>query len=473
MEKIHVIQNRIINDMPEGVLYIRMDGIIDSVNPAACKLLNLSREKLIGEPFERAFFKYGENDAFNQAILGAVDGGTMLHNRIVRYFDGRVTKNVFITTSFMKHEGKKLGIIVVLNDVSELIELRYAVETMERIKALNEQLEVRNKLICETFGRYLSDEIVKNLLDTPGGLELGGKKCFITILMSDLRGFTAMSESMETDDVLPMLNAYLGTMVDIICKYGGTIIEFIGDSIFAIFGAPAQSDNHATEAVACAIEMQAAMDKVNEYNRGQGYPALEMGIGINTGEAIVGNIGSDKRTKFGVVGRHVNLCGRIENYTVGGQILVSPDTYALLTAKPHVSDTLCVSPKGVRNPITLYSIDGLGEPYNVSCFDETRPIPKRLIVPISFEANVLNGKYIEPDVICGTFEELSRIEAVVYINRELLPMDNLRIRMRDGDNIIFDEVFAKVLKRKENGYLIHFTATNKAFSEFLDEKLSL
>jgi adenylate cyclase len=158
----------------------------------------------------------------------------------------------------------------------------------------------------------------------PEGLNLGGEKREITLLMSDLRGFTALVERLEPTTVVALLNHYLSAMVEVIQRNRGTIDEIIGDAIFVLFGAPLVMEDSARRGVRCALEMQKAMLGVNEYNLTQGWPEIEMGIALHTGEVVVGNIGSTKRSKYGVVGRTVNLTARIESFTVGGQILVSP-----------------------------------------------------------------------------------------------------------------------------------------------------
>ena len=168
---------------------------------------------------------------------------------------------------------------------------------------LNQQLERRNQFIRETFGRYTSDDIVGVLLDMPEGLKLGGEKREVTLLMSDLRGFTALAERLEATEVVALLNHYLSAMVELIHRTGGTIDEIIGDAIFVIFGAPMVMPDAAQRAVCCALEMQKAMRGVNEHNFQMGWPEIEMGIGMHTGEVVVGNIGSTKRSKYGVVGR--------------------------------------------------------------------------------------------------------------------------------------------------------------------------
>ena len=176
-----------------------------------------------------------------------------------------------------------------------------------------------NRFICETFGRYLTDEVVATVLDSPTGLQMGGEKRKITMLMTDLRGFTSLSERLPPERVVALLNRNLTTIVSVIKQYRGTIDEFIGDAIFVIFGAPIWQEDDAQRAVACAVAMQLAMTSVNEQNKQDGLPEIEMGIGVHTGQVVVGNIGSAERTKYGVVGSQVNLTSRIQSVTTGGQ----------------------------------------------------------------------------------------------------------------------------------------------------------
>ena len=171
--------------------------------------------------------------------------------------------------------------------------------------------------IRKTFGRYLTNEVVANLLENPTGLTMGGERRKITMLTSDIRGFTATAERLPPEEVIKILNFYFGHMADVITKYQGTIDEFMGDGILVLFGAPTHREDDAQRSIACALEMQLAMIPVNQQMTQWGYAPLLMGIGINTGEVVVGNIGSEKRTKYGIVGNHVNLTYRIESYTTG------------------------------------------------------------------------------------------------------------------------------------------------------------
>ena len=199
----------------------------------------------------------------------------------------------------------------------------------------------------------VSEEVVAQLLDAPKGFELGGELRKVTILMSDLRGFTALAECLEPQEVMTFLNRYLEAMVDVILAYRGTIIEMLGDGLLVLFGAPLSRDDDAERAVACALAMQLRLDATNAPNRQAGLPEVDMGIGIHTGEVVVGDIGSKQRTKYGGGGSAMNLTGRIESYTTGGQILVSSTTYAETAALLTVSHQLTVEPKGVAAHHTL------------------------------------------------------------------------------------------------------------------------
>ena len=252
---------------------------------------------------------------------------------------------------------KPLDFPVVLARVETQLALKRA---MEEIRRLADQLELRNRFIRQTFGRYLTDDVVTSLLDSPTGLQLGGEKRKITMMMSDLHGFTSLSERLAPERVVALLNRYLATMVTIIKQYQGTIDEFIGDAIFVLFGAPIWQEDDAQRAVACAVAMQLAMAAVNEQNRQDGLPDVEMGIGVHTGQVVVGNIGSPERMKYGVVGSHVNLTSRIQSFTTGGQILISEATRQDVGPLVKIGKQMEVKAKGFEQPIPLSEVRGLG-----------------------------------------------------------------------------------------------------------------
>ena len=221
-----------------------------------------------------------------------------------------------------------------------------------------EQLERSEKFIRATFGRYVSDEIVDNLLEEPEGLKLGGDLREVTMLMSDIREFSTICENLPPDQVMKMLNGYLGVMSEIIIRHQGTIDEFIGDAILAIFGAPILRDDDADRAVQCALEMQEAMHAINRDNRKAGLPEISMGIGVNTGAVITGNIGSEKRSKYGVVGHHVNLTARIESQTAGGDILIAQSTLDKIQIPVQLGRRQEAQVKGINEPVTMHQVVG-------------------------------------------------------------------------------------------------------------------
>ncbi len=252
-------------------------------------------------------------------------------------------------------------------------------------------------LVRETFGRYLSDSVVSTLLDNPDGVKLGGEKRVVTIMMSDLRGFSIVSERLPPEKVVDLLNIYLGKMADVITAFSGTIDEFIGDGILAVFGAPVLGENDALHAVACAVAMQLAMDDVNQELVTRGFQPLEMGIGINTGEVVVGNIGSQTRTKYGVVGSHVNLTSRIESFTVGGQILISERTLKDAGPGIDVHRSFEARMKGFVDPVQVFEIDGVQDPFNLAL--PTRDLAlKYLREPLKVTYRALDGKHVDGEV---------------------------------------------------------------------------
>jgi PAS domain S-box-containing protein len=217
-------------------------------------------------------------------------------------------------------------------------------------------LELRNKFIKDVFGRYTSDAIASQVLGSSKGLKMGGQTRTVTVLFADLRGFSQICAALDPQRVIRLLNIHLGTMTDVIMTHEGTIDEFMGDGVLVIFGAPHFLVDHASRAVACAIAMERAMDSVRKQLSEEGLPAVGMGIAVHTGTVVAGNIGSEKRSKYGIVGAAVNLVTRIESFTDAGQILCSEDTIR------EAGDTLCfekgsvIEAKGTGEPVQTFSI---------------------------------------------------------------------------------------------------------------------
>ncbi|MEM6253369.1 MAG: adenylate/guanylate cyclase domain-containing protein [Cyanobacteria bacterium P01_D01_bin.156] len=339
--------------------------------------------------------------------------------------------------------------------------------------------------IRRTFSRYLSDQVVANLLENPENLRLGGETRRITILTSDLRGFTALSEELQPEQVVEILNLYLGYMSDVINEYGGIIDEFMGDGILVIFGAPAMrtNDNHADRAVACAIAMQQAMTAVNTAMKAKGFPPQEMGIGINTGRVVVGNIGSEKRTKYSVIGGAVNLAFRIESYTTGGQIFISEDTHQeIATMNRHrlgIQSKVDVYPKGIKRPITIYDVTSMdGDKYELALTLEDSSLkPLSQAIPVEYVA--LDGKQVGAQHCVGTLHKLSTKTALLTIEGDdpLNVLTNIKLMVRAQsapEEVREADIYAKVQKQGDSkqDYVITFTARPSVVITWLNQQVS-
>jgi adenylate cyclase len=254
--------------------------------------------------------------------------------------------------------------------LEDVLKLQEDLVTVQRdLRKVNTDLEKKNSFIKNVLGRYMTDEVAEEILARPESLDLGGTKRKVTVVMSDLRGFTPMSELLSSEKVVEVLNKYLGVMVRVIHKYDGNIDSFIGDGILTVFGAPLGREDDAERAVACAVEMQLAMNEVNGTLKAEGLPPLAMGIGINTGEVIAGNIGSSERMKYSVIGSPVNLAARIESFTLGGQILISKATLNEVKDSVRVDGRLRVKIKGIEGPVAIYDIGGISGRYAVALPD--------------------------------------------------------------------------------------------------------
>ena len=246
--------------------------------------------------------------------------------------------------------------------VEEQLSFRQANTLLRKIK---KQLELRNDFIRKVFSFYMSDDVVSSILDSHAQQKLGGKECKVTILFSDLRNFTPLSDSLPAEQLVNILNSYFTKMVHIIEKHKGTIYSFIGDAIMVIFGAPYSTQDDALRAVACAVEMQLTLKKVNTQNKKKGLPQLLMGVGINTGTAVVGNVGSKKRMQYSAIGSSVNLSSRIQDFSLGGQVLISEATYMETSKDLEISGHLRVKTKGFDYPIHIYDVVGVNGVYHL------------------------------------------------------------------------------------------------------------
>ncbi|MGZ8828880.1 MAG: CHASE2 domain-containing protein [Thermoanaerobaculia bacterium] len=234
--------------------------------------------------------------------------------------------------------------------------LTYVVLTVINIVAAQQQTaELRT-----TFGRYVSPQILDHILAHPEKVQLGGERRDLTILFSDIRGFTTISEASEPEQVVEMLNEYLTRMVEILLEHGGTLDKFIGDAVMGFWNAPAADPDHPRHAVACAVEMIRETAAIRERWITEGKAAIRIGIGINTGEAVVGNIGAEKVFGYTVIGDAVNLASRLEskNKDYGTEIIISEFTRERIGDAFETVYLDEVKVKGKEKAVKIYEVRG-------------------------------------------------------------------------------------------------------------------
>ena len=347
-------------------------------------------------------------------------------------------------------------------------ELRVAKEIMK----LNQQLEARNKLLHRIFERYFSDDVVDMILEKGEDVSLGGEKRNVTIMMSDLRNFTSISEKMDSAKVTSLLNFYFTKMVDIISSYNGTVIEFLGDGLLAVFGAPLKSPLQTDNAIAAAITMQNTMREVNEFCLANGFPHLEMGIGLHFGEVFVGNIGSERMMRYNVIGSTVNETSRIESCSVGGQVLVSSEIMgAAKNPIESVSDAV-VSAKGLEKSLHIYEITSLGGDFNCSLSEEAGGNENYYPVEEEFWIHLhpLSGKMVSEDYVEARLIRVSEKRAIVEaedLEDKLKVYTNVQISPAD-DTGFKTNFYSKITSRKDNIFTLHFTDAGKVSSRFVE-----
>lgn len=214
--------------------------------------------------------------------------------------------------------------------------------TVETVKA-HKRL-AREEVARANYSRFMPEYVVKQLLNNPNSFRLGGVNQQVTVLFADIRGFTALSEKENPEKVVNLLNRYFSVMTEIIFEHGGTLDKYIGDGLMAIFGAPTAGEEDALNAVKAAVTMQKRLAQLNAELYNEGYGKISIGIGLHTGEATIGYIGSNKRSEYTAIGDTVNLASRLESNAAGGQILISEAT---------ASASGNLIPVNVREPLTV------------------------------------------------------------------------------------------------------------------------
>ncbi|MEP6569025.1 MAG: adenylate/guanylate cyclase domain-containing protein [Acidobacteriota bacterium] len=215
----------------------------------------------------------------------------------------------------------------------------------------------REEVARANYSRFLPEYVVKQMLENPDSFKLGGVSQTITILFADIRGFTRISEHAAPEKIVSLLNRYFSAMTDIIFAHGGTLDKYIGDGLMALFGAPTTTPEDASNALNAAVAMQRRLLGINTELRGEGLSEVGVGIGLHTGEVIVGYIGSERRSEYTAIGDAVNTASRLESNAKGGQILISDATAKAARSRYKLQPREPITVKNREQPVVLWEVD--------------------------------------------------------------------------------------------------------------------
>jgi adenylate cyclase len=262
-------------------------------------------------------------------------------------------------------ENKVLGVLYVDNFMSTHqfgesdVDFAIAFAGIAAVAIENSQFSDRIRqqaLVRSNFERFFTPHLAARIANSADAVKLGGDKRRVAVLFSDIRGFTALSETMEPDAMAKLLTEYFSEMVECVFRHGGTLDKFIGDAVMAQWGAPLGESDDADRAMSSAMDMMEALDKLNEHWTQQGRPTLQIGIGLNIGDAFAGNIGSERRLEYTVIGDTVNTASRLCGVAEPGEILVSEDFRSALKTPPRLSPMPPMELKNKSQPVPVYKV---------------------------------------------------------------------------------------------------------------------
>ena len=322
---------------------------------------------------------------------------------------------------------------------------------------------------------------VKATLETHDRMQQNIENKEVTILLSDLRGFTAMSEGLRGDLVIDMLNRYFKHMNEVIAKYDGIIDKYMGDAIMVLFGVKETREDDLPRAIACAVEMQLRMDKVNRENADRALPCLYMGIGINAGIVATGALGSDLHFEYSVIGDEVNLTSRIEAQTLRGQILIDDKAYQRVADSVDTNDPSDICVKGKTGPLRVYEIVATHWPEHMAVpRREYRACP-RIEIEAPFQFQLVVDKQVLPTIYHGQAKDIGYYGMFAMLPKLDAAIEEIKVSM--SLSILSGEtrdIYGRVQTVRETadglGCSIEFTSTSPecqaALKEFVDRVIT-
>jgi len=321
-----------LNSMSNGVITVDGEGLVEKCNPAGIKILKMeSEEDILKKEFKKIF--KGKNKWIVDK-LEKTEEIEFLPDAELEFSGEKISCNLTIMP-LTGGENESLGMLLMIEDISS------------------------EKRMKSTMSRYMDADLADQLLEAGDGDDMmGGKESIGTVLFSDIRSFTTLTETLGAQGTVGFLNDYFTIMVDCIQNEGGMLDKFIGDAIMAIFGTPVAHDDDPDRGLRAAIQMMHGLNEFNEIRKSKGLPPVDHGMGLNTDEIVSGNIGSPKRMDYTVIGDGVNLAARIESSCkkYGAKILMSEYTFHALKATYRTRQVDCVIVKGKTEPVRVYEV---------------------------------------------------------------------------------------------------------------------
>ena len=317
--------DNIMSSISTGIIKINLMGEIEYINDSAIEIFNFEDQSLLNNHYAIVFI---ENPELVELIEFAESRNHVLYeeNLNIKKQDQKQT-HINLTISPVFDDGVNSGSVISIEDLSDI-----------------------NK-VKSTFKKYVSENIVDELLLNEESLELGGIEQEVCVLFSDIRGFTSMSERLEASRVVTLLNRFFDKMIDVVFKYNGTLDKIIGDELMVLYGAPLKKTDDILNAVNTAKEMFTSLDNFNKKMNEDGFPKLNIGIGINYGKVICGNIGSEQQMNYTVIGDTVNLASRLCSAAKPGEIIISDSVYNSLKNKNGFNPNDDLILKGKTKPV--------------------------------------------------------------------------------------------------------------------------
>ena len=320
----------ILGSIATGVITLDPLGEVDSINAAGLKILKTKKEEVLGNHYMYLFEK--DNDLVEMITMSEMENETKTElNMPLNVVSEETIINISISPR-LDPEGNKQGSVVAIEDISDVSKVK------------------------NTFKRYVSKQVVDELLGDEGKLNLGGEQREVTILFTDIRGFTSMSEKMEPERVVTTLNEYFSDMIDIVFKHNGTLDKIIGDELMVLYGAPIKGEKDTQRAVETAVEMQRKINELNKERDKRNEPPILVGAGINKGLVVSGNIGSRDLMDYTVIGDTVNVASRLCAAAGPGEIMVSDSVYKTTKKSFSYEKLNPIKVKGKEKKIPVFLI---------------------------------------------------------------------------------------------------------------------